>query len=32
MLKFDTVARRAQALRYLLVLTMTALVLVNGWL
>ena len=32
MLKFDTVARRAQALRYLLVLTMSALVLVNGWL
>jgi hypothetical protein len=32
MLGFDTVARRAQALRYLLVLAMLALVLANGWL
>lgn len=32
MLSFDTVARRAQALRYLLVLAMPALALANGWL
>lgn len=32
MLKLDTVARRARALRYLLVLTMLAMVVVNGWL
>lgn len=31
MLGFDTVARRAQALRYSLVLAMLALVLANGW-